>query len=162
MVYMSIMEETAIFAAGCFWHIEEAFSKVKGVIRTRVGYTGGITKNPAYEQVSSGKTGHAEAIEVTFNPKEIAYKELLDVFWKVHNPTTLNRQGADIGTNYRSAIFYSDEKQKETAIKSKEEYGKGISRPIVTEIKKFDVFYPAEEYHQKYIKKHGNSSCNIN
>lgn len=156
------MEETAIFAAGCFWHIEEAFSKVKGVIRTRVGYTGGITKNPAYEQVSSGKTGHAEAIEVTFNPKEIAYKELLDVFWKVHNPTTLNRQGADIGTNYRSAIFYSDEKQKETAIKSKEEYGKGISRPIVTEIKKFDVFYPAEEYHQKYIKKHGNSSCNIN
>jgi peptide-methionine (S)-S-oxide reductase len=157
-----MIEETAIFAAGCFWHVEEVFSKVKGVIKTRVGYTGGITKNPAYEQVSSGKTGHAEAIEVSFNPKEIAYKELLNIFWKVHNPTSLNRQGADVGTNYRSSIFYTNEKQKEIALKSKEEYGKDFSKPIVTEIKKLDIFYPAEEYHQKYIKKHSNASCGVN
>ena len=157
-----MIEETAIFAAGCFWHVEEVFSKVKGVIKTRVGYTGGITKNSGYEQVSSGKTGHAEAIEVTFNPKEITYKELLNIFWKVHNPTSLNRQGADVGTNYRSSIFYTNEKQKEIALESKEEHSKYFSKPIVTEIKKLDIFYPAEEYHQKYIKKHSNASCGVN
>ena len=155
------MEEKAIFAAGCFWHIEEVFSKLKGVVSTRVGYTGGNTKNPTYEQVSSGKTDHAEAIEITFNPKVISYKELLETFWKVHNPTSLNRQGPDIGTNYRSAIFYTNEKQKETAIKSKEEYQKNLAKPIVTEIKKFDIFYPAEEYHQKYFKKNARFSCGI-
>jgi peptide-methionine (S)-S-oxide reductase len=155
------MEEKAIFAAGCFWHIEEVFSKLKGVVSTRVGYTGGNTKNPTYEQVSSGKTDHAEAIEITFNPKVISYKELLETFWKVHNPTSLNRQGPDIGTNYRSAIFYTNEKQKETALKSKEEYQNSITKPIVTEIKKFDVFYPAEEYHQKYFKKNRRFSCGI-
>jgi peptide-methionine (S)-S-oxide reductase len=158
----NIKEETAIFAAGCFWYIEEVFSKLNGAISTRVGYTGGKTENPSYEQVSSEKTDHAEAIEITFNPKEITYKELLNIFWKVHNPTTINRQGPDIGTNYRSAIFYTNEKQKEIAIKSKEEHSKDFTKPIVTEIKKLDVFYPAEEYHQKYIKKHGNGSCNIN
>jgi peptide-methionine (S)-S-oxide reductase len=155
------MEEKAIFAAGCFWHIEEVFSKLKGVVSTRVGYTGGNTKNPTYEQVSSGKTDHAEAIEITFNPKVISYKELLETFWKVHNPTSLNRQGPDIGTNYRSAIFYTNEKQKETALKSKEEYQNSITKLIVTEIKKFDVFYPAEEYHQKYFKKNRRFSCGI-
>ena len=155
------MEEKAIFAAGCFWHIEEVFSKLKGVVSTRVGYTGGNTKNPTYEQVSSGKTDHAEAIEITFNPKVISYKELLETFWKVHNPTSINRQGPDIGTNYRSAIFYTNEKQKETALKSKEEYQNSITKPIVTEIKKFDVFYPAEEYHQKYFKKNRRFSCGI-
>jgi peptide-methionine (S)-S-oxide reductase len=155
------MEEKAIFAAGCFWHIEEVFSKLKGVVSTRVGYTGGNTKNPTYEQVSSGKTDHAEAIEITFNPKVISYKELLETFWKVHNPTSINRQGPDIGTNYRSAIFYTNEKQKETALKSKEEYQNSITKLIVTEIKKFDVFYPAEEYHQKYFKKNRRFSCGI-
>jgi len=112
MAEKNVKYEMAVFAAGCFWHIEEVFSKLKGVVKTRVGYTGGTTKNPTYEQVSSGKTGHTEAIEITFNPKGITYKELLEVFWKVHNPTTLNRQGPDIGTNYRSAIFYADKKTK--------------------------------------------------
>jgi len=161
MAEKNVKYEMAVFAAGCFWHIEEVFSKLKGVVSTRVGYTGGNTKNPTYEQVSSGKTDHAEAIEITFNPKGITYKELLEVFWKVHNPTTLNRQGPDIGTNYRSAIFYADKKQKETAIQSKEEYEKGVTKPIVTEIKQLDTFYPAEEYHQRYFEKHRKFSCNI-
>jgi peptide-methionine (S)-S-oxide reductase len=154
-------EQIAIFGAGCFWHVEEVFSKIKGVIKTRVGYTGGGTKNPTYEQVSSGKTGHAEAIEIIFDSEKITYKELLDVFWKMHNPTSLNRQGPDIGTNYRSAIFCLNQKQKEIAIKSKKENQKNFTNPIVTNITMAGVFYPAEEYHQKYFKKHENASCRI-
>jgi peptide-methionine (S)-S-oxide reductase len=155
-------KEKAIFAAGCFWHVEEEFSKVRGVIGTRVGYTGGTTENPTYEQVSSGKTGHAEAIEIVFDSEKVTYEKLLDIFWKIHNPTSLNRQGADIGTNYRSAIFYINEKQKEMALESKKQHQKDFSKPIVTEIKKLSVFYPAEEYHQKYIQKHKNASCRLN
>lgn len=138
--------ETAVFAAGCFWHVEEAFSKVLGVIRTRAGYAGGTAKNPTYEQVSSGATGHAESVEVVYDPARVSYAELLDIFWKMHDPTTLNRQGPDIGTNYRSAIFYRNERQKNTAIKSRDELQKKMgNRKIVTEIARTLKFYPAEE-----------------
>lgn len=145
--------EIAIFAAGCFWHIEEVFSKIHGVIKTRVGYTGGKTINPTYDQVSGGQTGHAEAIEITFDAKKISYKKILKIFWKIHNPTTMNRQGADIGTNYRSAIFYTSDSQKKEAEKSKEELEKILKKTIVTEIKPATKFCPAEEYHQKYFCK---------
>jgi peptide-methionine (S)-S-oxide reductase len=155
-----IKRETAVFAAGCFWHVEEIFSKARGVVKTRVGYTGGEGDNPTYYEVSSGKTGHAEAIEIVFDSNKISYKELLEIFWKMHNPTSLNRQGPDIGTNYRSVIFYTNKKQKDIAIKSKEEIQKKFDKPIVTEIKKLTIFYPAEEYHQKYNQKHGGS-CHI-
>ncbi len=154
------MIEKAIFAAGCFWHVEEIFSKVPGVIKTKVGYTGGSTKNPTYKEVTSGSTNHAEAIEITFDPSKISYEKLLDVFWKMHDPTTLNKQGPDIGTNYRSAIFYLDENQKQIALKSKQEFQKKLDRPIVTKIVKATDFYPAEEYHQKYFEKQGRS-CHI-
>lgn len=154
-------EKIAIFAAGCFWHVEDVFLKVSGVIKTRVGYTGGTKKNPSYEEVSGGKTGHAEAIEITYNPNKVTYEALLDIFWKIHDPTTLNRQGADIGSNYRSAIFYNDLNQKNAALKSKIEQQIKISRPIVTEIRKSSIFYVAEEYHQKYFQKNKNFSCKI-
>jgi peptide-methionine (S)-S-oxide reductase len=143
----------AIFTEGCFWHVEEVFSKIDGVIKTKVGYAGGQTKNPTYEQVSSGKTGHAEAIEITYNPEKISYEKLLDIFWLIHDPTSLNRQGADIGTNYRSAIFYIGKEQKGIAIKSRKEHQEKLRKPIVTEITKASEFYPAEEYHQKYFQK---------
>jgi peptide-methionine (S)-S-oxide reductase len=148
--------ETAIFAAGCFWGVEQAFYKTKGVVETEVGYTGGDEKyeNPTYEQVCSDSTGHAEAVRVKFDPKVVSYKELLDVFWKIHNPTTLNRQGPDIGSQYRSAIFYLDEKQKKEAEKSREKLQKSINAKIVTEIVKASEFYRAEEYHQKYFLTH--------
>jgi peptide-methionine (S)-S-oxide reductase len=145
--------EKAYFAAGCFWHVQEEFDSLEGVIKTRVGYTGGNTKNPTYEQVSSGKTGHAEVIEIIFNPKIISYEKLLDVFWEIHNPTTLNRQGADIGSNYRSSIFYINKNQKKIAEKSKQKAQKKFNNPIVTKIVKASKFYPAEEYHQKYNEK---------
>ena len=150
----------ATFGAGCFWHVEEVFSKIPGVIKTEVGYTGGSKENPTYEQVSSGKTGHAEGIQIIYDPEKVNYEELLDVFWKIHDPTTLNRQGADIGTNYRSAIFYHSLLQKKAALKSKEEIEKKYDKPIFTEIKKAKMFYPAEEYHQKYFEKQGGT-CHI-
>jgi len=150
----------AIFAAGCFWHVEEVFSKIPGVIKTEVGYTGGSTENPKYEQVSSGKTGHAEAVKIIFDPKKVSYEKLLDVFWRLHNPTTLNRQGFDVGTNYRSAIFYTTNSQKKSAEKSKLSIQKNHDKPIVTEISKATQFYPAEEYHQKYNLKR-SKSCMI-
>ena len=149
----------ATFAAGCFWHIELAFSKVKGVISTRVGYTGGKTKNPTYDDVCTGRTGHAESVEVTYDPKKVSYERLLDVFWKCHNPTQKNRQGLDFGTQYRSAIFYHNEKQREAAIASKKKWQKEFRKPIVTEIKKAGPFYEAEEYHQKYLEKRGKKVC---
>jgi peptide-methionine (S)-S-oxide reductase len=155
-------EERAIFAAGCFWYVEKIFAKTKGVIRTRVGYTGGKLKNPTYEQVSSDKTGHAEAIEILFNPKKLSYKELLEIFWNVHDPTSLNRQGLDMGTNYRSAIFYLNEKQKQIALNSKKENNKDFGGLIVTEITKAREFYPAEEFHQKYFEKHAHVLCKLN
>ena len=147
----------ATFGAGCFWHVEDLLSKTKGVKSTTVGYTGGQLPNPTYEEVCTDKTGHAEAVEVEYDPNEISYEELLDVFWNNHNPTTLNRQGPDIGIQYRSAIFYHDEKQKEIAEKSKQslETSGKYQNPIVTEIVPAPTFYKAEEYHQKYFKKNG-------
>jgi len=147
----------ATFGAGCFWHVEDLLSKTKGVTSTAVGYIGGKLPNPTYEEVCTDQTGHAEAVEVEFNPDEISYQELLDVFWKNHNPTTLNRQGPDIGNQYRSAIFYHDEQQKEIAEKSKEslDSSTAFDDPIVTQIMPAPKFYKAEEYHQKYFKKQG-------
>ena len=153
--------EKATFAAGCFWGIEEEFRKVKGVKSNVVGYTGGTTKNPTYEDVCTDKTGHAEVMRVEYDPAEISYEELLEVFWKIHNPTTLNRQGPDVGTQYRSAIFYHNEVQKKTALKSKEKLEKSgnYKNPIVTEIVPAKKFYRAEEYHQKYLEKNGLAKC---
>ena len=149
----------ATFGAGCFWHVEDLLSKTKGVNSTAVGYIGGQLPDPTYEEVCTDKTGHAEAVEVEFNPDEISYEELLDVFWKNHNPTTLNRQGPDVGNQYRSAIFYHDDHQKETAEKSKESLISSniFDNPIVTQIIPAQTFYAAEEYHQQYFKKHGLS-----
>ena len=145
--------EKATFAAGCFWHPEETFSKTPGVVSTRVGYVGGKMKNPTYANVCSGKTGHLEVTEVTFNPKIISYEKLLDVFWNIHDPTTKDRQGADVGSQYNSAIFYHNEAQKRAALRLKAERRKKTERKIVTMVKKALKFWPAEEYHQKYVEK---------
>lgn len=147
--------EKAIFAAGCFWCTEEAFEKVPGVISAVSGYTGGTVKNPSYEQVSSGRTGHAESVEVTFDPAKVTYEQLLDVFWVNHDPTVTNRQFCDSGTQYRPAIFYLDDEQKRLAeaSKAKWEKMKPFKQPILTEITKAGPFYPAEDYHQDYYKK---------
>ena len=149
----------ATFGAGCFWHVEDIFSKTKGISSTKVGYIGGQLPNPTYEEVCTDKTGHAEAVQVEYNPDEIAFEELLDVFWKNHNPTTLNRQGPDVGIQYRSAIFFHDDKQKDTAEKSKQTLDSSgvFDNPVITQIVPAPTFYTAEEYHQKYFKKHGLS-----
>ena len=148
-------ELKATFGAGCFWHVEDLLHKTKGVKSTAVGYIGGQLPNPTYEEVCTDKTGHAEAVQVEFDPNEITFDELLNVFWNNHNPTTLNRQGPDIGNQYRSAIFYHDEEQKHVAEKSKQalEHSGKHENPIVTEIIPAPSFYKAEEYHQKYFKK---------
>jgi len=148
----------AIFAAGCFWGVEANFRKVEGVISTRVGYIGGQFSNPTYRQVCSHKTGHAEALEVMFDPSKVSYNELLDIFWSIHDPTTLNRQGPDVGTQYRSAIFYLNPEQKEKAMssKSKIEASKRFKNPIVTKIVPASEFWEAEEYHQQYVEKSNN------
>ena len=148
--------ETAMFAAGCFWGVEQAFYKTKGVVETEVGYTGGSDKydSPTYEQICSDSTGHAEAVRVVYDPKIVSYNELLEVFWKIHNPTTMNKQGPDIGSQYRSAIFYLNDKQKKDAEKSKDKAQKNFNSKIVTEIVKAKEFYRAEEYHQKYFLTH--------
>ena len=153
--------EKATFGAGCFWHVEEAFRHLKGVLSTTVGYIGGTLKNPGYEDVCTDKTGHAEALEITYDPKIITYEELLNVFWDIHDPTTKNRQGPDVGTQYRSAIFYHTLEQKTAAERSKEtlEQSGKYRKKIVTEITKAPVFYPAEEYHQHYLAKHGLAAC---
>ena len=147
--------QKAIFAAGCFWGVEEKFRKIEGVVSTRVGYIGGEFSNPTYKDVCSHKTGHAEALEVTYDPSRVSYDELLDIFWSVHDPTTLNRQGPDIGTQYRSAIFYIDEEQKEIATRSNEklEESQRFKRDIVTQIVPASEFWEAEEYHQQYVEK---------
>ena len=149
----------ATFGAGCFWHVEDLLGKTKGITSTQVGYIGGNVKNPTYEQVCTDKTGHAEAVQVEYDPNEISFEELLDIFWNNHNPTTLNRQGPDVGIQYRSAIFYHDDHQKETAEKSKESLISSniFDNPIVTQIIPAQTFYAAEEYHQQYFKKHGLS-----
>ena len=149
----------ATFGAGCFWHVEDLLAKTKGVKSTKVGYTGGQLPDPTYEEVCTDRTGHAEAVEVEYDPQEISFEELLNVFWNNHNPTTLNRQGHDVGIQYRSAIFYHDEEQKEIAEKSKQSLSESCryNNPVVTEIVPAPKFYDAEEYHQKYFKKHGFS-----
>lgn len=153
--------ETATFAAGCFWGIEHAFRNLKGVKDAVSGYAGGHTENPTYEQVCTGTTGHAESVEVTFDPQEVPYEELLKTFWSIHDPTAGNRQGPDVGHQYRSVIFTHTPEQKAAAEKSKAalEKSKKYSRPIVTEIVPAAKFFRAEEYHQKYYGKHGTAVC---
>jgi peptide-methionine (S)-S-oxide reductase len=156
--------ETATFAAGCFWGVEAAFRQVKGVLATRVGYTGGTTLHPDYHEVCCGRTGHAEAVEITFDSGVVSYQDLLDLFWSLHDPTQLNRQGPDIGTNYRSAIFTHSEEQRfaaETSKKRLQESGRFGSRKIVTEIVPAPVFWSAEEYHQQYFEKTGQRGCHL-
>jgi peptide-methionine (S)-S-oxide reductase len=153
----------ATFAEGCFWGVEDAFRQVKGVLKTTVGYTGGTTKNPSYKEVCTGRTGHAEAVEVEFDPAQVSYMELLKTFWTSHDPTTMNRQGPDIGTQYRSAIFYHDAEQEAEARASKamlEQQG-SFKRPIVTQILPATDFYRAEDYHQQYFEKQGIRSCHL-
>jgi peptide-methionine (S)-S-oxide reductase len=153
----------ATFAAGCFWGVEETFRQIKGVTSTVVGYTGGTTKNPSYKDVCSGTTGHAEAVEVEFDPEQVSYRELLAAFFQNHNPTTLNSQGPDFGTQYRSAIFYHDAEQEAAARESIAALEKAgiFKRPIVTEVKAAGPFYRAEEYHQQYLAKRGAASCHF-
>jgi len=151
--------EKATFGAGCFWHVEAAFQKVKGIISTTVGYMGGNLKNPTYEDACTDKTGHAEVIQITYDPSKVSYEKLLEIFWNIHDPTQLNRQGPDIGTQYRSVIFYHNEQQKKLAEKSKVKLK--YNKPIVTEITKAKEFYPAEEYHQRYLEKHDLKTCKI-
>lgn len=155
------MSQLATFAAGCFWGVEETFRKTDGVISTRVGYVGGHTENPTYEEVCTDSTGHAEAVEIEFDPAKISYEQLLEVFWNNHNPTTLNRQGPDTGTQYRSAVFYHNDEQKELAEKSKQQLADSgkWDNDIVTEIVPTATFNEAEEYHQQYLKKRGLGSC---
>ena len=154
--------EKATFAAGCFWGVEAAFAEVAGVISTRVGYTGGTVEHPTYEQVCTGRTGHAEAVEVTFDPAVVGYDHLLIRFWSIHDPTTKDRQGPDVGTQYRSAIFTRTDEQFRKAVASLERVNASgrFGGRIVTEILPADRFWPAEEYHQQYVRKHGHS-CGI-
>jgi peptide-methionine (S)-S-oxide reductase len=155
---------TATFAAGCFWGIEATFAKVPGVIETAVGYIGGSTDNPTYKQVCSGRTGHAEAVQVIYDPSKVSYEQLLNVFWKIHDPTQVNRQGPDIGSQYRSAIFTHNDRQSELAEASKESLnGNGTvgGRPVATIIEPASTFWRAEEYHQKYYEKHGMVGCSV-
>jgi len=154
-----IKTDTATFAAGCFWCVEAIFQELKGVQSVTSGYTGGTIKNPSYKEVCSGLTGHAEACQIIYDPSVIAYDELLEAFWASHDPTTLNRQGADQGTQYRSAIFYHSENQKELAeaYKAKLNSEKAFDKPIVTEISQAGAFYKAEDYHQNYFKENGNA-----
>ncbi|HTG15341.1 MAG TPA: peptide-methionine (S)-S-oxide reductase MsrA [Blastocatellia bacterium] len=155
--------ETATFAAGCFWGVEAAFRQVEGVVSTRVGYTGGTVVNPTYEQVCSGKTGHAEAVEIEYDPSRVSYEQLLNVFWENHDPTTLNRQGPDVGAQYRSAVFFNSSEQGTAARASKDKLQQSgkYKRPIVTEITPAPEFYRAEEYHQQYLEKRGVSHCRV-
>ncbi|MBL6864397.1 MAG: peptide-methionine (S)-S-oxide reductase MsrA [Rhodospirillales bacterium] len=150
------MEKTT-FGAGCFWGIEYSFNKVPGVLEAPVGYSGGSLENPTYQQVCSGQTGHAEVVQVKFDPNKVSFQELLEVFWNIHDPTTLNRQGPDVGTQYRSAILFHSQEQETLARKSVQilTEQKRFSNPIVTEISPIDVFYLGEEYHQRYFEKQG-------
>jgi len=161
------MEQTAAqkatFGAGCFWGVEAAFRQVKGVVSTSVGYMGGSLEDPTYDDVCSGETGHTEVVEVIYDPSKVSYEKLLNVFWEIHDPTTLNRQGPDISTQYRSVIFYHTPEQKAAARASKEKRERSgtYKRPIVTEITPASTFYRAEEYHQQYLEKRGLAYCTI-
>jgi peptide-methionine (S)-S-oxide reductase len=155
--------EKALFGAGCFWGVEAAFRQIKGVISTSVGYSGGSYQDPSYRDVCTGRTGHAEVVEVVYDPVKVSYDDLLKVFWENHDPTTLNRQGPDVGAQYRSAIFYNTPEQQAAALASKAslESSHRFRRPIVTEITPASPFYPAEDYHQQYLEKRGLSTCRI-
>ena len=155
--------QKATFAAGCFWGVESAFRTIDGVIDTQVGYIGGENDDPTYEQVCSGRTGHAEALEITFDPEKVSYQQLVELFWRVHNPTQVNRQGPDRGTQYRSAIFFHSSEQKTVAEKSKArlDASKKWRKPIATEIVPASTFYRAEEYHQRYFEKPGHPACHF-
>ena len=158
------MTKKATFGAGCFWGVEAAFREVKGVIETAVGFMGGSADNPSYKDVCRKDTGHAEVCQVEFDPKKVSYEKLLEVFWNLHDPTQMNRQGPDVGDQYRSVVFYHDEKQKEAAVKMKamlQKSEKYKGKKIVTEIGKSGKFYRAEEYHQRYLEKQGGKSCHI-
>ncbi len=153
--------QTAIFAAGCFWGVEAAFRQVPGVLEVISGYTGGTAANPTYRQVCGDTTGHAEAVKVTYDPQRVSYEKLLETFWQLHDPTTLNRQGPDVGSQYRSAIFVQDQDQRAQADFSRAREQQNRARPIVTEIADAGPFYPAEDYHQRYFEKNG-IACHIN
>ncbi|HKD19869.1 MAG TPA: peptide-methionine (S)-S-oxide reductase MsrA [Thermoanaerobaculia bacterium] len=153
----------ATFGAGCFWGVEEDFRKIPGVLNTAVGYSGGMLPNPSYEDVCTDRTGHAEVVEVDYDPQRVSYETLLDAFWNGHNPTQLNRQGPDVGTQYRSVIFFHSPEQEAVARASKERLEKSgrFSRPIVTQIVPAEPFWRAEEYHQRYFEKRGGGSCHV-
>jgi peptide-methionine (S)-S-oxide reductase len=153
--------ERATFAAGCFWGVEAAFRELDGVLDVTVGYTGGTTPDPTYEQVCGGATGHAEAVEVVFDPATVSYGQLLDTFWHIHNPTTLNRQGWDLGSQYRSAIFFDDPEQERLAVVTRDLEQKSLLKLIVTEIVPARTFYRAEEYHQRYFERSGYAACGV-
>ena len=153
------MEKKATFGAGCFWGVEAAFRQLDGVTKTEVGYEGGTLENPTYEDVCSHTTGHAEVVEVTYDPERVSYEQLLDVFWGKHDPTQLNRQGWDVGDQYRSAIFFHDGEQREAATRSKAREQASWTAPIVTQVEAAQTFYEAEDYHQQYLEKRGRSSC---
>lgn len=154
-------KQTAIFAAGCFWGVEAAFRQVPGVLDAVSGYIGGSTDNPNYRQVCAHGTGHAEAVEVTYDPSRVTYGQLLDVFWQIHDPTQLNRQGPDVGDQYRSAIFTHGPQQQEAAIASRDREQMRLRRPIVTQIVAAPKFWAAEEYHQRYFEKNGGAACHV-
>ena len=151
------MKQIATFAAGCFWHVQYVLQNLPGVIETTAGYTGGTLENPKYEDTHNGTSGHAEAVQVVFDPEHISYSNLLDAFWNLHDPTQLNRQGPDVGTQYRSAIFYHSDEQKHLAEESRQELERSgkYTKPIATEIVHTKTFWPAEDYHQNYVIKHG-------
>jgi len=151
----------ATFGAGCFWGVEAAFQHIPGVTSTAVGYLGGTVENPTYQDVCTGSTGHAEVIQVEYDPAQLAYEELLDLFWKCHDPTTLNRQGPDVGTQYRSAVFFRTPEQEAAAKVSKEKAQARFKQTIATEITPASPFYRAEEYHQQYLEKRGQASCHL-
>ena len=158
---MTAATQKATFAAGCFWGVEVELRNTPGVTDAQVGYVGGDAERPTYEEVRSGKTGHAEAVEVTFDPSEISYADLVDRFWDLHDPTQVNRQGWDVGTQYRSAIFTHSPEQAEVAAESKARAQTQFSKPIATEIVPATIFWPAEEYHQQYLVKNGRATCRI-
>jgi peptide-methionine (S)-S-oxide reductase len=154
--------EVAVLAGGCFWCVEAVYERIGGVVSAVSGYTGGSVENPGYNAVVTGRTGHAEAVRIEYDPDVISYAEILNIFWRAHDPTTLNRQGADVGTQYRSAIFYTDESQKKTAEESLEQAGSLYDSEIVTEISPLGVFYPAEDYHQDYFAQNPNAGyCRV-
>jgi peptide-methionine (S)-S-oxide reductase len=158
-----IMQEVATFGAGCFWGVEAAFRRTPGVIDTAVGYSGGHLDKPTYKDVCTDETGHAEVVQVTFDPQKVSYSQLLDVFWKIHDPTQVNRQGPDFGKQYRTAIFFHSPEQEEIARKSKQalEASGRFRHPIATEISPAKTFWRAEDYHQRYLEKRGAESCHI-